>query len=206
MKSLATLVIALCTATAVMPRGVLAASAPIPSTVYPLGAHIRYDAALSNAALDCLWGFLCEGSYRPLFHYHRQDELHRTGGWAQFAGVHRRGRMVMAFELFTSHYDSVPVGSSSAWGELAFFDLESAVIGEGYALDRRDVALLPAPPGGDRLIAVQHVGREDLVVVALWTGTLEIEGIAFYRRQPAARQTAWSSLILQVHLAFQRGV
>lgn len=199
------LVIALCSVSAVMPYSVQAAPARLPNAVYPSGAHILYEAAVSNAAMDCLWGFLCEGSYRPLFHYHMQDELHRTGGWAQFAGVHEHGRMVMAFELFVSRYDSAPSESGISWSELAFFDLESALVGQGYALDTRNEALLPTTPTGRGLIAVQHVGREDLVVMALWSGTLEIEGIASYHRQPAARQTAWASLLLQVHLANQRG-
>jgi hypothetical protein len=42
--------------------------------------------------------------------------------------------------------------------------------------------------------------------MALWSGTLEIEGIALYDHQSLpAKQTAWSSLARQLDLVSRRG-
>ena len=155
--------------------------------------------------MDCMWGFFCEGGL-PNFHVRTQDELHRMDGWGQFAGIQQRGRTTMAFDLFVSRYDPVPDETGTLWSERAFLDLQAALHAQGYHLDRRGADLLPAAREGGTLVAVQHVGKQDLVVMASWSGTREIEGIAFYdHRPPAARQTAWASLALQIHLASNRG-
>jgi hypothetical protein len=204
-KSLAVLLVALCTAVALTPHGVQAAPLYIPATVYPPGTHIAYRPVLTNAEMDCLWGFFCEGNV-PLFHFQTQDQLHRVDGWAQFAGVQRRGRTSMAFELFVSRYDPVPDETGTLWSERAFLDLRLAIQAQDYLLDRRDADLLSAASGGGTLVAVQHLGKQDLVVMASWSGTQEIEGMAFYdHRPPTARQTAWASLARQMHLASKRG-
>jgi hypothetical protein len=206
MKSLAVLLlVALCTAAAFTPQGVQAAPLRIPAAVYPPGAHIGYRPVLTNAEMDCLWGFFCEGNV-PLFHFEMQDQLHRVAGWGQFAGVQHHGRTTMAFELFVSRYDPVPDEMGTPWSERAFLDLQLAIHAQGYLLDRRDADLLSAASGGGTLVAVQHLGKQDLVVMASWSGTLEIEGIALYDdRPPTARQTAWASLARQMHLASKWG-
>ena len=204
-KSLAVLLlVAFCIAAALTPQGVRAAPLGIPAAVYPAGAHISYRPVLTNAEMDCLWGFFCEGNL-PLFHFATQDQLHRVGGWGQFAGVQHRGRMTTAFELFVSRYDPVPDDTGIPWGERAFLDLKAAIRAQGYYLVPHGTDLLPAAPATGALLAVQHLGKQDLVVMASWSGTLEIEGIALYDHRPAARQSAWASLARQIHLASTRG-
>lgn len=186
-------------------RGVQATPLGIPASVYPPGAHIGYRPILTNADMDCIWGFLCESGL-PNFHVTTQDALHRIDGWAQFAGIQRRGRTTMAFELFVSRYDSGPDLTGTPWSERAFGDLRATLHAQGYLLDRRHTDLLPAAREGGALVAVQHAGVQDLVVMATWSGALEVEGIALYDHRPlAARQTAWTSLALQIHLASNRG-
>jgi hypothetical protein len=100
---------------ALTPHGVQAAPLYIPATVYPPGTHIAYRPVLTNAEMDCLWGFFCEGNV-PLFHFQTQDQLHRVDGWAQFAGVQRRGRTSMAFEFYDHR---PPTARQTAWASLA---------------------------------------------------------------------------------------
>jgi hypothetical protein len=189
-----------------VPQCAQAASLRIPSLVYPSGAHIGYRPVLTNAEVDCMWGFTCEGGYVPNFHFSGQDELHRLRGWGQFAGIQHRGRTTMAFELFVSRYDQIPDESGTPWSERAFLDLQTALLAQGYVRDGRDEALLPSARTGGVLVAVQYLGRQDLVVMARWSGNLEIEAIALYdHRPPAARQTARTSLALQIRLASNRG-
>ena len=189
-----------------VPHGVEAESPRIPVTVYPAGAHIGYRPVLTNAEVDCMWGFTCEGGYLPNFHTNTQDALHRMGGWGQFAGIQRGGRTTMAFELFINRYDPVPNEIGTDWSELAFSDLKSALHVQGYHIDRREAGLVSVGHVGGALVAVQLLGKQDLVVMAVWSGTLEIEGIALYEhRSPAARQTAWDSLARQISRALKVG-
>jgi len=175
MKASTVLLLAACgIAVALTPQGVQAAPLRIPAASYPSGAHIASRPVLSNQQMDCLWGFFCEGNV-PLFHFQTQDQLHRVDGWAQFAGVQRRGRTSMAFELFVSRYDQVPDETGTPWSERAFLDLQATIRAHGYLLDRRDADLLSAARTGGTLVAVQHVGKQDLVVMASWSGTREIE-------------------------------
>lgn len=198
------LLVAFCTALVSLPPGVQAAPLHIPATVYPPGAHISYRPVLTNAEMDCMWGFFCEGGL-PLFHCATQDQLHRLGGWGQFAGVQHRGRMTMAFEVFVSRYDAVPASTGIPWSKRALLDLEIATRAQGYVLARRGTDLLAAATGDGTLVAIQRSGKQDLVVLALWSASLEIEAIALYDHQPAARQTAWASLARQIRLASRRG-
>lgn len=150
-----------------------------------------------------MWDFCCEGNL-PLFHFETQDQLHRVGGWGQFAGLHH-GRTTMAFELFVSRYDSEPDETATPWSERAFIDLKVALHAQGYVLDRRTADVPPPTREGGTLVAVEHLGKQDLVVMASWSGTLEVEGIALYDHRPAAaKQTAWASLARQIHDASKR--
>src|SRR5436305_6416330 len=67
------LLVACSTAAALTPRGVEASSLRIPATVYPPGAHVGYHPVLTNAEMDCMWGFICEGGGPPNFHFATQD-------------------------------------------------------------------------------------------------------------------------------------
>jgi hypothetical protein len=200
------LLIPLSVVPALMPHGAAAARLGVPVSAYPLGANISYRPVLTNAEMDCLWNFFCEGDV-PLFHLASQDQLHRLGGWAQFAGVQQHGRMTMAFQLFVSQYSTVPDADGAAWSEDAFLDLTRTIHAQRYRSEPRTGRLLPSPAGGGALVAVQHSGSQDLVIMARWAGSLEIEGIASYNHgSQTAKQTAIASLALQIHLASERGV
>jgi len=200
------LAIALFICAGCVPHGAQAASLRIPAAAYPPGAHIGYRPVLTNAEVDCMWGFTCEGGYIPNFHFRTQDTLHRISGWGQFAGIQQASRTAMAFELFINRYDTVPDETGTAWSELAFSDLETTIHVQGYHIDRREAGLVSVGHVGGALVAVQLLGKQDLVVMAVWSGTLEIEGIALYEhRSPAARQTAWDSLARQISRALKVG-
>ena len=205
-KVLAILLTVACSSDALTPQHVKVASQPFPVGTYPPGAHIYFPPSLTNAEMDCRWGFFCDGGV-PNFHFRTQDDLHRIDGWAEFAGVRRHDRMVMAFEIFVSRYSSVSDETGAAWSERAFLDLEMALSARRYLRNERATNILRPQTTGGTLLAVQLLGKQDLVVMALWSGSLEIEAIALYDHRPStARQTAWASLARQVHLAADRGV
>ena len=142
----------------------------------------------------------------PNFHLRTQEELNRLGGWAQFAGIQRGDRTVMAFELYVSRYGPIPHEPGKKGSKRAFLDLKLALRGQGYRLDWHAARLLPRVPDGGATTAVQYLGPQGLVVMACWSGPREIEGIALYdHRSPVARWTAWTSLTLQIRLAWIDG-
>ena len=199
--SIALTVLALC-----VPHGVEAAPPRLPTAVYPAGFHINYRPQLTNAEMDCMWGFVCEGGSIPNFHFRTEGDLGRMAGWGQFAARQHNGRTTMAFELFVSRYDAVHNTTGTSSSERAFRDLTAAIRAQRYQPDRRGAQLLPAEHQGGTLVALQHLDTQDLVVMACWSGDLEVEGITLYDRgSKAARQTAQTSLALQIHLALVRG-
>jgi hypothetical protein len=206
MKSfIAFLLVALYTAVTFTPQAVQAAPPGIPAGVYPAGAHIGYHPVLTNSEMDCMWGFFCEGNV-PLFHFETQNQLHRLAGWGQFAGVQRRGQITMSFELFVSQYGPAGDETGIPWSERAFLDLKMALRTRGYHFERHQSDLLLAIREGDALVAVQQLGKQDLVVMATWSQGVEIEGIALYdHRSGKAKHTARASLALQIHFATERG-
>ena len=109
----------------------------------------------------------------------------------------------MAFELFSSRYDPGHDATGIAWSKRAFLDLQAALHTRGYHRERGNTALLPSVRDGGALVATQRSGEQELVIMALCSGTSEIEGIALYDRHPStARHVALTSLALQMHLAW----
>lgn len=181
-----------------------AAAPRLPSAMYPVGAHISYRPAISNSAMDCLWGFFCEG-HSPLFHFQTESELKRTGGWGQFAAVRVHGRTAMAFELFASQYGE---GDSAGkpWARAAFADFCMAIQSHGYGVSRTHADLLPPGSTGGWTVQLQPSGSSDLIVVAAWTGRREVEAIVLFDHRPAAIRTRVTSLLIhQVREALVAG-
>jgi hypothetical protein len=176
-----------------------AASAPVPAGLYPVGAGISYRPAVSNHTMDCLWGFSCEGQV-SLFHSRLESDLHRTGGWAQFAGVHHRGQLSMAFELFASRYGPGVNAADIPWGGAALADFLGTLRAHDYHPLGNAPHLVGA--GGTSSQVVAQTGGKDIVVMAAWNGRTEVEAIvAFYRASPAARRAAIGQLARQVRRA-----
>ena len=178
-----------------------AANLRLPATLYPRGAHITYRPSLSNDAMDCLWGFFCEGNV-PLFHVQTQDQLHRADGWGQFAGLRRHGQMVMAFELFASHYAPGADQQGMAWSAAAFDDFLQVSLLQGYTPAPHISQLLPRGVGGASGALLQSSGKDDLLVMACWRGSAEVEAIAtFPQRSQTLRAVAVRDLSQQVAAA-----
>jgi hypothetical protein len=177
-----------------------AAKPRIPATSYPAGAHIAYSPSVSNHQLDCTWGFFCEGNV-PLFHFQMQDQLHRIGGWAQYAGW-RHHRNSMQFALYASHYQTGVDSDANAWSRAAFDDLLLATHAQGYVSLRHVARLLPAQTAGGAIDELQRAGSKDLLVMACWSGSLEVEAIVvFDHGSTTARQMATHYLTQQVQAA-----
>ena len=185
-----------------VPAPAQAASPQLPVRLYPVGAHITYRPVLTNEQLDCLWGFFCEGDL-PLYHFTTQDALHRAGGWGQFAGITRHGRVTMAFELFSSSYAS---DRGRPWSRAAFTDLRQAVLAQGYTLHRQLSHQLRVSSGSCLEATEPGWSRDDqdLTVMACWSGDAEAEAIVMYPHQASQTQgTAVTDLARQVSAAMR---
>lgn len=191
---------ALATATLSSSISAHAAKARIPARFYPSGAHLGFTANLSNHQMDCQWGFFCEGPV-PLFHFRRQDDLHRLGGWAQYAGWHRHHRS-MLFALYASRYaDGVDI-DGVPWSRAALNDLVQATRSHHYIPLQHPPRLLPAGMKGVSFAALQRSGTDDLVVMACAGGQYEVEAlVVFDHRSPSARTLALYDLAQQVRAA-----
>jgi hypothetical protein len=185
-------------------RSAGAASAHLPAALYPPGARIGYVPSLSNHDLDCSWGFMCEDGI-PLFHFATQDELHRVGGWAQFAGwrhLHRR----MVFALYVSSYEATLDPKGRSWSRDAFDDLLLATRAQGYGHVRHLASLAPPGAGADAIAELQPSGSKDILVMAYWSATTEVEALVVFDHGAAgSRQTATRYLSRQVLAAIDAG-
>jgi hypothetical protein len=154
--------------------------------------------------MDCAWGFVCQDGqplvHQPLFHLRTQDDLHRLGGWAQFASGGVQGHHLL-FALLASHYGpSDP--ESMPWNVQAFSDFRIALTVVGY----RDVERVPrlAPKGAvaNQSLQVLHSPTMTVLAMSCWTGSIEIEGTAiFHPNSVALRRVALHHLIAQMRAA-----
>jgi hypothetical protein len=168
-----------------------AARPAVPAALYPAGAHISFRAHVTNHQLDCLWSFFCDGRL-ALFHTQTQDQLGRTGGWAEFAGAHLDGGR-MVFALFASTY-------APGWSKRAYEDLTVAIENQGYT-PAAGLSTHLSIADGESMAELQPNGSFDLVVMAAWTGDHEIEGLVDFAHNARARHDALRFLRRQMKVA-----
>lgn len=135
---------------------------------------------VSNAQMDCDWGFVCHDGHAdltaPVMHFQSQDALHRLSGFAQYS-VANHQHIHMA--LFASLY-SPDTSGSLPWNVAAFADFRTALFAMG-ASDLSNVPpLFPAGAIGNRSAQAVTLHGHVLLAVTCWTGTTEIEAIATY--------------------------
>jgi hypothetical protein len=185
-----------------------AAGAPVPSSLYPARAHTTYFPDISNGDVDCQWGFVCPAGEGfpsdPLFHSLTQDELHRTGGWAETSVLNRHGR-IMLFFLFASRYAPSLNPDGIQWVVAAFDDLDLASRAYGF-VDRSSVPqLLASMNSGEIMAKQQHTRQFDSYLLAFWTGSQDAEALAVYNHASSSeRQTALRDLTAQVRVALHQ--
>jgi hypothetical protein len=168
--------------------------------LYPAGSHIASFPAVSNADMDCNWGFFCEGGV-PVFHLSPQDVLHRVGGWSQYAGYRHNG-LVLRFAVYASTYASGTDAAGRAWSHAAFDDFVLADRINGYRMLPRETPAIQVSGQSGAMAALQRNGPIDLIVMAAWTGAAEVEGLALFpHRSPAMRRAAVRDLRRQVEMA-----
>jgi hypothetical protein len=184
--------------------GVQAAAPRLPATLYPAGARISYNPSLSNHSMDCMWGFVCEG-YVPLFHTVTQDGLQRKAGWDQLASIPQRRGPRIVFWLFASRYAPASDDSAKPWSAWAFEDLHRQINAHGYARLGGSFHLLPPASLGASLAAREQTGGWDLVVMAAWSGDIEVESIVMYPHRSPIRAAVVASLARQVRAALAVG-
>ena len=174
-------------------------AANLPAALYPAGTHVIYQPAITNQQMDCMWGFLCEGGYVPNFHFAIQGALHRLSGRGWFADWHHNA---IAFELFASSYDATPDQNGTLWSARAYGDLLDAIRAQGYTTLPHAPRLLSKTGDGESSVELQRAGNATLIVIACWTGSVEIEGIVAYTRTSRlSRHMALTYLTRQVRVA-----
>lgn len=174
---LATIALVLALVLSLVPGGVTrAAPMKIPSSLYPAGAHVTFDATLTNAQVDCLWNFFCDGGI-PLYHSYSQEQLQRQSGWGEFAGFHR-GHTIQNFELFASQYLAGLTPAGTPYSMLAFDDLVQTSRSYGYVRLSTQPRLLASGVPGGTIAEELHDGTSVLIIMAAWSGTQDVEAIA----------------------------
>jgi hypothetical protein len=107
--------------------------------------------------------------------------------------------MIMAFALFASHYKPTTDVEGVSWSARAVADLRAALRAHGYAPLRQLPRLAPATDSGRSLAELKPSGVSGLLVMACWTGSLEVEAIAMYDPHSSwAQHTVMTDLTLQV--------
>ncbi|HLJ67430.1 MAG TPA: hypothetical protein VKX16_08725 [Chloroflexota bacterium] len=187
--------------------GAQASSGPLPATLYPARTKITYFPTLSNAQVDCQWGFDCVGgsgpALDPLFHSLTQDELHRTGGWGQEGSVNARDRLLLFF-LFVSQYDAGMGPDSVPWNVEAFRDLRLTTHEYGYLRLAPAPHLLAGVGTGGVITRYLHTGVYDTLLLACWTGSMDVEALALYDHGASKeRALALRDLVRQVRAALR---
>jgi hypothetical protein len=176
----------------------------IPAALYPHGARITPLRAPSNRTVDCDWGFECDerGIRRQsLFHTLSQDQLHRVGGWMQFAYVENGGHPT-TFALILSHYGPGVDLNGHQWSMRAYEDLWRAAWLGGFRFQPAQSAVLMGIPAGQIRSGVWSRAGVTSVLVAYWNGQDEIEASTTYdARQVRKGRLVRTLLTLQVREA-----
>lgn len=186
---------------ALLPGQVLAASPRIPASLYPAHTRITSISPLTNGQMDCDWGFACYDaiplSNAPIFHLRTQDDLHRLSGWAQFGdGRQHHHRM-----LFASRY-SADDAAGMPWNVAAFSDFRGALMTSGFEELERVPRLLPRGEVGNTSAQLARSADGDVLAMACWTGSIEVEGMALYAHgSPSDRQVALRYLTREIRAA-----
>jgi len=196
--------VAMCAAVSLLPTAARANSLHISATLYPAHTRISQLSPLSNQEMDCDWSFGCQNG-QPIygtwvFHLRSQDDLHRLSGWAQFGdtGSHTER---MLFAVYASGYSS---GDSDGlpWNVAAFSDFRAATLGSGYTDLDRVPQLVPKGMLGNVGAELLRSRSGDVIAMACWVGSVEVEGIAVYvHGMPLQRRIALSSLARQIRSA-----
>ena len=182
--SRAAVVIAAITAACILPPlPTFATSAPhIAPALYPARTRISVLAPLSNQQMDCNWGFACHNGQALLqswiFHLRTQDDLHRLSGWAQFGDVRPLARR-MLFAVFASHY-SLDASNGLPWNIAAFSDFRGATMSMRYQELEHTPPFLPKGILGNTSVQQLRSNSIDILAMACWAGSIEVEGIAIY--------------------------
>lgn len=183
-------------------------SSSAPGRLYPAHTRLIDLPQVTNQQMDCKWGFSCEEGQpvtsAPIFHFQVQDALHRLGGWARFGNRTGFGP-TMLFALFASRYNS---GNENGlpWNVSAFSDFRGALMSRGYG--DLDLAHIPrlVPPGtlGNASVQLAHTADGDILAMACWTRSVEVEAIAiFVHGSMAQYRLAFRALTRQMRAALR---
>ncbi|HLJ67808.1 MAG TPA: hypothetical protein VKX16_10665 [Chloroflexota bacterium] len=199
-----TSVLALSAVMAMVPTETHAASLRIQATSYPPHTRLTQLSPLSNSQMDCDWSFTCANgspvTSAPVFHFNTQDELHRLTGWAQFGDSGRRATR-MLFAVFASRYSTDDSGGLP-WNVRAFSDFRTALMAQRYRDISRVPPLLPAGQVGNTSEQLASSASGDVVAMACWTGSIEVEGLAVYAHgSKTQRHLAVRYLARQIRVA-----
>jgi len=196
---------------ALLPLGAVAAGTPrISPRLYPVHAQLSVISPLSNQAMDCDWGFVCQRNQslaqQPLFHLNTEDALHRVSGWAQFGQVRTNGRE-MLFALYVSHYADGQDTEGLPWSLRAFADFRGTNLSHGFSELTHDPVLVPHGVLGNSGAQIARSPSEDVLALSCWAESIEVEAVAIYvHGSRGARTLALRDLTRQVRSAVSQTV
>ena len=191
-----------------LPRLALADTMRISASLYPPHTRITQISPLTNAQMDCAWGFACHNGQAmtdaQLFHLRTQDDLHRLNGWAQFGDGKVRGNRMM-FAVFASHYDSAS-DEGMPWNVVAFADFRGALMSQQYQDLARPRGLLPSGQVGNTSAQLGRSPNSDVLAMSCWVGSIEVEGVVIYAHGSHAAATFASRELSRQIAAAVKGV
>lgn len=186
-----------------------AGDARLPATLYPPGTHITYQPRVSNAEMDCSWGFICDwrtgrclrvcpfSTLNSLFHLRTQEQLRRVGGWSQ-TGTSGGDSQMSQFALYMSQYAAGSNRAGIPWSLQGLLDLQRTAWLHGYEPLARPTGLLPATMSGTVLAMRHHYGNVSVLLLAYDSGTQEVESMVSTTGGRALQQQVWNDLVLQL--------
>lgn len=191
-------------------RAHAAATTPLAAGLYPAHTSLSVIAPLSNMRMDCSWAFICQDGHpladQPLFHLTSEDDLHRVSGWAQFGQVHT-GHGTMLFALYASRHADGQDAEGLPWSLRAFVDFRLTTLAHGFGELNHDPILIPEGVLGNSGAQLDRGSKQDILALAAWTGTVEVEAVAVYPHgDRTMRAIAVRDLTNQVRSAVSQGL
>jgi hypothetical protein len=179
---------------ALRPDGGPARPRGIPARLYPRQERIVYEATVSNARLDCAWGFDCSRvPPAPTLHCSRQDALGRVGGWLQTTDGDARYAPTFALAASTYPARGAPTPASRARADLA------------VAAEANGFVPVPPPPLPGAHVTALRLTDGDVVVDLLGADVAgeEVEGYVLWTRGHNNGPRLERDLVAQVRYALR---
>jgi len=166
---------------------------------YPTGVKVKDRSPVSDEEMDCNWNVDCS-SGTVVFHQSTQEQLGRVGGWLQ-SGSYKKKSKAIVFLTWGSTYSSessmndsgTPAGSQAAQADFA---AQISLAGTKTAA----CPSYPVPASQVQCWTLRGDGSpgnpksDRYWIIAWWSGTAEVEMVAYANTQYATVRKAFHAL------------